>query len=94
MRAIIKLVLLGLMVFAAAFLMRRIFFWDVMPMSWNEESSPTGALMAAYLLLSLENVAVAVAAIALVTGLVLSLGRWRRSSHPVQKSNSSVLANR
>ena len=69
MRAVIRLVLLGLATFAFAFAIRRVFFWDVMPVSWTEDSSATGALVAAYLLLSLENLGVGVAAIALVTGL-------------------------
>ena len=64
----IKLVLLGLATFAFAFAIRRVFFWDVMPVSWTEDSSATGALVS-YLLLSLENLGVGVAAIALVTGL-------------------------
>ena len=65
MCAVIKLVLLGLATFAFAFAIRRVFFWDVMPVSWTEDSSATGALVAAYLLLSLENLGVGVAAIAL-----------------------------
>jgi hypothetical protein len=69
MRPVIKLVLVGLAIFAFAFAIRRIFFWDVMPVSWTEESSATGTLVAAYLLLSLENVGFGVAAIALVIGL-------------------------
>ena len=64
----IKLVLLGLATFAFAFAIRRVFFWDVMPVSWTEDSSATGALVS-YLLLSLENLGVGVAAIVLVTGL-------------------------
>jgi hypothetical protein len=68
MRAVIKLVLLGLATFAFAFAIRRVFFWDVMPVSWTEDSSATGALVS-YLLLSLENLGVGVAAIVLVTGL-------------------------
>jgi hypothetical protein len=70
MRAVVKLVLVGMAMFAVAFALRRIFFSDVMPVSWTEDSSPTGALIAAYLLLSLENVGVGVAAIALLIGLV------------------------
>jgi hypothetical protein len=71
MRAVIKLALVGMATFVVAFAMRRAFFWDVMPVSWNEESSTSGALIAAYLLLSLENLGVGVAAIAVVTGLVV-----------------------
>jgi hypothetical protein len=69
MRAVVRLALAGAATFALAFALRRAFLWDVMPVSWTEESSPTGALIAAYLLLSLENVGVGVAAIAAVTGL-------------------------
>jgi hypothetical protein len=70
MRAVVKLALVGMAMFAVAFAVRRIFLWDVMPVSWTEDSSPTGALIAAYLLLSLENVGVGVAAIALLIGSV------------------------
>ena len=69
MRAVIKLTLVGMATFAVAFAARRVFFWDVMPVSWTGDSSPTGALMAAYLLLSLENVGVGLATIAAVAGL-------------------------
>jgi hypothetical protein len=78
MRAVIKLMLLSLLTFAATFAARRIFFWDVMPVSWSQDPSPTGALMTAYLLLSLENVAAAVAAIALMAGLALWISGRRR----------------
>jgi len=87
MRAVIKLLLLSLLTFAATFAARRVFFWDVMPVSWSEDPSPTGALMTAYLLLSLENVAAAVAAIALVVGLALWIGGRPRAGAPSQSSN-------
>jgi hypothetical protein len=44
MRAVIKLMLLSLLTFAATFAARRIFFWDVMPVSWSQDPSPTGCV--------------------------------------------------
>jgi hypothetical protein len=85
MRAVIKLALVGLVTFAIAFVVRHALFWDVMPVSWNEESSATtGGLIAAYLLLSLENLGAAVAAIAVVTGLVALA--WSRITKSVTLS--------
>ena len=82
MRAVIKLTLLSLLTFTATFAARRIFFWDVMPVSWSQDPSPTGALMTAYLLLSLENVAAAVAAIALMAGLALWISGRQETGLP------------
>jgi hypothetical protein len=65
MRAAIRLLLLSVLVFAAAVSARLIFFWDVKPVSWDQEPPQNGALEAAFLLLSIENVAAVVAAIAL-----------------------------
>jgi hypothetical protein len=65
-RSAVRLLLLSLASFAVAFALRRIFFSDVKPVSWDETPPQTGALEAAFLLLSIENVAAVVAAIALV----------------------------
>jgi hypothetical protein len=70
MHAVIKLALVGMATFAVALAARRVFFWDVMPVSWNDEPSTTGAVIAAYLLLSLENLGFGVATIAAAIGLV------------------------
>jgi len=75
----IKLLFLSLATFAAAFVIRRTFFWDVMPVSWDQEPPPTSALETAFLLLSIENIAAVVAAIALVFSAASCIYRWRRS---------------
>jgi len=66
------LLLLSLMVFAAAFALRRAFFWDVKPISWDYTPPQNGALEAAFLLLSIENIAAVVSAIA----IVFIIGMW------------------
>ena len=65
-RYVLHLLLLSLLSFAAAFALRRGFFWDIKPVSWDEMPPQNGALEAAFLLLTIENVAGAVAAIAAV----------------------------
>ncbi len=77
MRASIKLLLLGLLTFAATFGLRRAFFWDVMPVSPDQELPRTGALEAAYLLLTIEYIAVVVAVIALALAFTLLIKGWR-----------------
>lgn len=81
MRAAVKALLVGLAVFTLAFAARRLFFWDVRPISWDQEPPQNGALEMAFLLLSIENIAGVVTAIALTFVSVLSIERWRRS-HP------------
>ncbi len=76
MRSSIKLLFLGLLTFAAAFGLRRAFFWDVMPVSPDQEPPRTGALEAAYLLLTIENIAAVVAAIGLVFAFTLLIRGW------------------
>lgn len=84
MRAAVEILILSLAVFAAAFVTRRMFLWDVMPVSWDQEPPQNGALEAAYLLLSIENVAGIVAAIALAMAVTLWLRRrWRNRAHGV-----------
>jgi hypothetical protein len=69
-RTALNLLLLSLLSFAAAFALRRAFFWDIKPVSWDETPPQNGALEAAFLLLSIENVAGVVAAIAAVAVVV------------------------
>jgi len=86
-RGAIKLFFLCLVTFAIAFGMRRMFFWDVRPVSWNQEPPQNGALEAAFLLLSIENIAAVVAVIALVfISAVWIHQRWR--SRPQHIANS------
>ena len=75
MRAAIKLLILSLLTFGAAFVMRRAFFWDVKPISWDQDAPQGGALETAFLLLTIENVAGVVAALALVSLAVLWIRR-------------------
>jgi hypothetical protein len=70
-RAAIILTVGSLLIFAAAFVTRRAFVADVTPVSWDQETVSIVTLFMAYLLLSIENIAAAVAVISLVAGLVL-----------------------
>jgi len=79
MRAAVEILILSVAVFAAAFVTRRMFLWDVMPVSWDQEPPQNGALEAAYFLLSVENLAGIVAAIALGMIVVLFLRRRRHN---------------
>lgn len=79
MRAAVEILILSVAVFAAAFVTRRMFLWDVMPVSWDQEPPQNGALEAAYFLLSVENLAGIVAAIALATIVTLFLRRHFRN---------------
>ena len=74
-RSALKLGFAEIAVFALAFAARRLFFADVMPVSWDHEPPQNGALEAAFLLLSIENVAAVVAAIALTLGVALWIKR-------------------
>ena len=74
-RAALLLLVSSVAVFAAAFALRRAFFWDIKPVSWDNPPPQNGALEAAFLLLSIENVAAIVAAITLVFAVV----SWLRS---------------
>jgi hypothetical protein len=82
-RGAIKLFVVGLLVFAIAFGLRRAFFADVAPVSWDQEPTSLWALGAAFLLLSLENIAAVVAVLSLVVALVLRFGGW--STMPLPK---------
>jgi hypothetical protein len=78
LRLIVKFLILSVAVFAVAFALRWAFFWDVKPVSWDYEPPQNGALEAAFFLLSVENVAAVVAAIAVVSAAVLGIKRLRR----------------
>jgi hypothetical protein len=73
-RAMLKLFVLALVVFAISFGLRRALFWNVMPVSWGQDPQSLWALGAAFLLDSVENMAAVVAALALVAASVF---RWR-----------------
>lgn len=77
--AVIKLAILGLVIFAVAFVIRRLFFWDVTPLSWDQELPATGALETAFLLLSIQNVAAVVAVLALASEFWLWIVRRRKN---------------
>ena len=64
--AALKLFVFALIVFAVAFGLRRSFFWDVTPVSWDQEPQSLWALGAAFLLRSLENIAAVVAGLTLI----------------------------
>jgi hypothetical protein len=73
-RTVLKLFVLALIVFVVAFAVRRTLFWDVTPVSWDQEPQSLWALGAAFLLRSVENLAAIVAVLALIVAFVL---RWR-----------------
>jgi hypothetical protein len=75
--AVLKLFVLAVIVFAVAFGLRRTFFWDVMPVSWDQEPQSLWALGAAFLLHSLENIAGVVAGVALIVAAMLRAIRRR-----------------
>lgn len=66
LRAAVIILMFSVSTFVVAFVLRRTFFSDVMPISWDYEQPANGALQVAFLLLTIENVAGFVAAIALV----------------------------
>jgi hypothetical protein len=73
----LKFLGLALIVFAVAFGLRRTFFWDVTPVSWDQEPQSLWALGAAFLLRSLENIAAVVAGLTLIAAAALRLIRRR-----------------
>ena len=75
--AALKLFVFALIVFAVAFGLRRTFFWDVTPVSWDQEPQSLWALGAAFLLRSLENIAAVVAGLTLIAAGALRLIRRR-----------------
>lgn len=76
-RTALRLFGLAVIVFAVAFGLRRTFFWDVMPVSWDQEPQSLWALGAAFLLRSLENIAAVVATLTLIAAAALRLIRLR-----------------
>jgi hypothetical protein len=67
--------------FVAAFVTRHAFFADVAPISSDQEAASALPLLSAYLLLSIENIAVAVAALSIMADVVLwSRRRWSKRS--------------
>lgn len=76
-RAALKLFVLAVIVFVAAFAIQRAFFWNVVAVSWDQEPQSLWALGAAFLLRSIENLSAVVAVLALVVAGVLRLGIWR-----------------
>lgn len=79
MRGAIKLLVLSLLVFVVAFAVRRLFLWDVMPVSWEQKEQPAWALETAFFVLSIQNVAAAVAVIVVAAALALWIDRRRRA---------------
>lgn len=77
MGAAVKLLVLSLIAFVMAFFIRWLCFWDVMPVSWDQEPPRTGALETAFLLLSIQNIAAAAAVIALASGFWSWMARRR-----------------
>ena len=84
MRSAVKLLVVSLMVFAVAFALRRLFFWDIKPVSWDYSPPQNGALEAAFLLLSIENIAAVVAIVATIFATV-AWSRTQRKSREVMK---------
>jgi hypothetical protein len=81
MRASITLTVASVLTFVAAFVTRHAFFADVAPISWDQEAASALPLLSAYLLLSIENIAAAVAAISITADVVLwSRRRWSKQS--------------
>jgi hypothetical protein len=82
-RAALQLFVLSLIVFAAAFALRRTFFADVMPVSWDQEPQSLWALGAAFLLRSIENISAVVGAIAFVVAIALRFVSRRTRNSPI-----------
>jgi hypothetical protein len=78
MRATIRILSLSLIVFVTALVLRRAFFADVRPVSWDYTPPSDSALEAAFLLLSVQNVAAVTAGLAFAFTCALWLRRWRR----------------
>jgi hypothetical protein len=82
LRVACRLLILSLVVFTAAFALRRLFLWDVAPVSWDQDPQSLWALGAAFMLRSIENVASVVVAIVLAFVCTLGLDRWRGHPRP------------
>jgi hypothetical protein len=76
MRGALDVFLLSAVIFVAALITRRMFLWDVQPISWDYAPPPTSAALdAAFLLLSIQNVAAVVTVISLGWLCVLLIRR-------------------
>ncbi len=78
-RAALKLLVVSLALFGCAFAARRMFFWDIKPVSWEQDTQPVWALETAFLLRSIENLGLAVAVIVLAVALGLWINRRRQA---------------
>lgn len=76
MRSAIRLFLLALAALAVAYATQKLFFADVLPVSWQQEPQATWRLEAAFLLQASENIALLVMAI---TAAVAALSWWRKN---------------
>ena len=74
---VLKVFVFALIAFSVAFGLRRAFFWDVTPVSWEQESQSLWDLGVAYLLCTVENIAAVVAGLALIVAAALRVIRWR-----------------
>ena len=81
-RLALKVLVLSLFVLAAAFALRRAFLWEVMPVSWHQPPQPSLALQAAFLLRTIENLAVIVGAIALGAACLFWVRRRKSGASP------------
>jgi hypothetical protein len=78
-RSMLRLFVLALIVFGVALGLRRAFFFDVTPVSLDQDPTSLWALGSAFLLLSVENLAAVVAALSLIIAFTLWL-RGRRTA--------------
>jgi hypothetical protein len=83
--SMLRLFVLALIAFGAAFGVRHAFFWDVTAVSWDQDPTSLWALGSAFLLRSVENLAAVVAALSLIVAVTL----WLRGRHtaPAPKPN-------
>ena len=82
-RIILKVLALSLLILTAAFVVRRLYLWDVMPVSWDQEPQSLLALGAAFLLCTVEYVATFIAVMMLAFAGTLCIDRWR--GHPARE---------
>jgi hypothetical protein len=84
-RSMLRLLVLALIAFAGAYGLRRAFFWDVTPVSWDQDPTSLWALGSAFLLRSVENLAAFVAALSLIVAFTLWLRGRRTAPAPKPK---------
>jgi hypothetical protein len=68
----LKLLVLSVAAGASAFAMRRIFLSDIVPVAWADEPQAPWAVIAAFLLRAVENIAAVVAVVA----IIMLAARW------------------